>query len=362
MNIRRNKKLSKTRTFQGVHIFASTVRFFRAAPVFALLAFGATGIHAQTSHEIVGHVEGRDFTVENAAGTVAGAGELAGILTSGARLVVRSGQARILLEGGGDVVICGAAELQVLKAQGSLTIALDYGTLRVHVKKSDPVSVFTPLVLATTVSIGEGERDVTVGLEQTGLMCVRAKSGAVRIAQQLSGESLLVPQFGGLTLSGGQLNAVSSLAPGCTCDADSTKLAPWRPSVTQPTVVASAPVSDPSPDLSQHHLIGNPRPQSASPSIVGAPPAVNGPIYTAIMPPFVFNAENPDAPPEPELETIALVRSVRVREDTIIHGTVEPRGNSVNLIASKKSSVSGADHSGVMASIGRFFRKLFGVS
>jgi hypothetical protein len=338
------------------------VRFFRAAPVFALLAFGATGIHAQTSHEIVGRVEGRDFTVENAAGTVAGAGELAGILTSGARLVVRSGQARILLEGGGDVVICGAAELQVLKAQGSLTIALDYGTLRVHVKKSDPVSVFTPLVLATTVSIGEGERDVTVGLEQTGLMCVRAKSGAVRIAQQLSGESLLVPQFGGLTLSGGQLNAVSSLAPGCTCDADSTKLAPWRPSVTQPTVVASAPVSDPSPDLSQHHLIGNPRPQSASPSIVGAPPAVNGPIYTAIMPPFVFNAENPDAPPEPELETIALVRSVRVREDTIIRGTVEPRGNSVNLIASKKSSVSGADHSGVMASIGRFFRKLFGVS
>jgi hypothetical protein len=95
---------------------------------------------------------------------------------------------------------------------------------------------------------------------------------------------------------------------------------------------------------------------------VGAPPSVGEPIYTAIMPPFVFNAENPDPPPEPAMETIALVRSVRVHEDTMIRGTVEPKGNSGVVVASKKPSDKSTEHSGVLASIGRFFRKLFGVS
>jgi hypothetical protein len=201
------------------------VGLFGTIPALALVFFGAVGTRAQTTREFVGRVEGHDFVVENSIGEPVPAGEQANLLSSGNRLVVRSGQARILLEGGGDILICGAAQLDLLKSQGSITIALDHGTLHVHVKKSDPVSVFTPLVLATTVAIGGGERDVTVGLEQSGQMCIRAISGAVRVGQQLSGESLLVPQFGGLTLSGAQINAVSASAPGCTCEADAARLA-----------------------------------------------------------------------------------------------------------------------------------------
>lgn len=326
----------------------------------ALLFCGAAA-RAQTTREFVGRVEGHDFVVQNSLGEPVPPGELAEHLSSGNKLLVRSGQARILLESGGDILICGAAQLEVLKSQGAITIALDRGTIRVHVKKSEPVSVFTPLVLATTIAIGNGERDVTVGLEQSGEMCVRAKSGAVRVGQQLSGENLLVPQFGGLTLSGGQINAVSASAPGCTCEADAAKLAPPRVNVSQSAPGADVAIVDALANFNRPQIAA-PLAQNSSSTNAAAPPAVDESALTVIMPPLVFNASNPDAPPDPTLETIAFVRSVRVREDTTIHGTVEPKGNSGNAPAAKKTSDASADHPGVFARIGGFFRKLFGGS
>jgi hypothetical protein len=328
--------------------FRFAAQFFRTAIAVALMIFIATEIRAQGNRELVGRVEGHDFVVENSIGEPVPAGELAEHLSSGNRLVVRSGQARIILEGGGDILICGAAQLELLKAQGAITIALDHGTLRVHVRKSDPVSVFTPLVLATTVAIGGGERDVTVGLETTGEMCIRAKSGAVRVGQQLSGESLIVPQFGGLTLSGGQINAVSASAAGCTCEADAAKLSPPRVNVTQQIPSSNVAIGDPLPQFSTQQ-IGTPLPQASSTTDVSVPPVVDGSAVTVLMAPLVFNVSTPDEPNEAALETIALARSVRVREDTIIHGTVEPKGIPGSTPAAKKSS-----------GIGGFFRRLFG--
>ena len=322
----------------------------------AFLFCGAAAVRAQTAREFVGRVEGHDFVVQNSLGEPVPPGELAEHLSSGNKLLVRSGQARIMLEGGGDILICGAAQLEVLKSQGAITIALDRGTIRVHVKKSEPVSVFTPLVLATTIAIGNGERDVTVGLEQSGEMCVRAKSGAVRLGQQLSGENLLVPQFGGLTLSGGQVNAVSASAPGCTCEADSAKLAPPRASVIQSTPSANAEVAETFANFNGAQITA-PLAQTSSSANAAAPPNVNESVLTVIMPPLVFNASNPDAPPDPALETVAFVRSVRVREDTTIHGTVEPKGNSAATVATKNTSDASAEHPGVFARIGGFFRK-----
>lgn len=329
-------------------LFGFAAQFLRAAVALALTFSVAAEVRAQGNRELVGRVEGHDFVVENSIGEPVPAGELAEHLSSGNRLVVRSGQARIILEGGGDILICGAAQLELLKAQGAITIALDHGTLRVHVRKSDPVSVFTPLVLATTVAIGGGERDVTVGLEKTGEMCIRAKSGAVRVGQQLSGESLIVPQFGGLTLSGGQINAVSASAPGCTCEADAAKLSPPRVNVTQQIPSSNVAIADPLPQFSTQQ-IGAPLPQASSTAYVGIPPVVDGSAVTVLMPPLVFNVSTADEPAEAALETIALARSVRVREDTIIHGTVEPKGIPGSTPTAKKSS-----------GISGFFRRLFG--
>jgi hypothetical protein len=324
--------------------------FFRTAIALALMISAAAETRAQGNRELVGRVEGHDFVVENSIGEPVPAGELAEHLSSGNKLVVRSGQARIILEGGGDILICGAAQLELLKAQGAITIALDHGTLRVHVKKSDPISVFTPLVLATTVAIGGGERDVTVGLEPTGEMCIRAKSGAVRVGQQLSGESLIVPQFGGLSLSGGQINAVSASAPGCTCEADAIKLTPPRASANQPSARIESYSSLPVPAFATGNQIADPLPQTQASENVVAPSLTQSPAMT-VMTPLVFNASNPDEPADTALESIALARSVRVREDTIIHGTVEPKGIPGSAPAAKKSS-----------GIGGFFRRLFGGS
>ena len=55
-------------------------------------------------------------------------GDAANVIASGSRLIVRSGQARITLNGGGEIIICGAARLQLLKSQDAMTIALDLGT------------------------------------------------------------------------------------------------------------------------------------------------------------------------------------------------------------------------------------------
>ena len=332
-----------------------------AIATLAFLSVVAPALRAQTTHEFVGRVEGRDFVVEDPSGIPVPRGDLSELVSSGNHLIVRSGQARILLESGGDILICGAAQLQVLKSHGAITIALDYGTIRVHEKKTDPISVFTPLVLATTVAVGGGERDATVGLEQSGQMCIRAKSGAVRVGQQLSGENLLVPQFGGLTLSGGQVNAVSSSAPGCTCEADSARLSPARPGVIQPSRETTEAVMA-APDMSHFPQVSSPLRQSLSSASVGAPPEVNERVLSIVMPPLVFNSSNPDPPEEPAVEMIALVRSVRVREDTTMRGTVEPKGNAAIISAEKKTSDSGRDHSGVLARIGGFFRRLFGVS
>ena len=329
-----------------------------AIATFAFLSVLTPAAHGQILGEFVGRVEGHDFVIEDPSGIPVPRGDLSELLSSGNRLVVRSGQARILLDGGGDILICGAAQLQVLKSQGAITIALDYGTLRVHEKKTDPISVFTPLVLATTVAVGGGERDATVGLEQSGQMCIRAKSGAVRVGQQLSGENLLVPQFGGLTLSGGQVNAVSSSAPGCTCEADSAKLAPPRATNTQQASRAAVTNVDPLPHFGTQQIV-TPLPHASSSGNLGAAPEVNAPAFSVIMPPLVFNASSPEPPEEPAIEMVALVRSVRVREDTIIHGTVELKGNSAIAPLEKKTSDSGGDHSGVLARIGGFFRRLF---
>lgn len=329
--------------------------------VLAFLSLAAPTLRAQITGEFVGRVEGYDFVIEDPSGIPVPRGDLSELLSSGNHLIVRSGQARILLDGGGDILICGAAQLQVLKSQGAITIALDFGTIRVHEKKTDPISVFTPLVLATTVAVGGGERDATVGLEQSGQMCIRAKSGAVRVGQQLSGENLLVPQFGGLTLSGGQVNAVSASAPGCTCEADSAKLAPPRPNIIQPSRDTITAV-DVLPDMSHLPQVSSPVRQPPSSANVGAPPEVNERALSIVMPPLVFNASNPDPPEDPAVEMIALVRSVRVRQDATIRGTVEPKGNSVVVPAGKKTSDGGADHPGVFARIGGFFRRLFGGS
>jgi hypothetical protein len=344
----------------------------------AMLLAAPTRVRAQINPEIIGRVEGVDFTIEAPQGMPAAGGDAAGILASGNRLIVRSGNARVSLKSGGEIIICGAARLQLLKSQNALTIALDYGTLRVRVEGAESVAIFTPLVTATPISIGGGVRETAIGLDQKGQMCLRALSGAARISQQLSGESVLVPQYGGLSLSGGQLNPVAAEAPGCTCELDTSKPFLQRPAATHDATKAPAPLATKSPAQvspapaeekppaapKQNAIVAPPvaAPSTGSSDSAGTAPPAAEPIYKVQMPAFTFNASDPGPQPEPSPETMILVRSVHAKEDTIFQGTVEPMGTREASASAVQGTGAETPHSGILARIGGFFRRMFGIS
>src|SRR5207244_7706186 len=54
-----------------------------------------------------------------------------------------------------------------------------------------PLTIYTPLIQAQTVAIGNGPRDALVGFDSSGAMCIRANLGAIRVEQQLTGQSVI---------------------------------------------------------------------------------------------------------------------------------------------------------------------------
>ncbi len=341
----------------GVFARKAHAAWFLAAILICFLA--TPGISAQISPEIVGRIEGQNFTVEPPAGSSPPEGSAGNILVSGSRVNVRGGQARITLEGGGEIVICGAAQLELLKSRGAVTVALDYGILHLTTARAEQVSIITPFVLATPVSVGGGALDFTMGLEQDGRMCLHAARGALRIQQQLGDQSILVPQLGGLTLSGGQVTSFAGEAPGCACKLDVAKLSPKNSIHTQETMGAVVP-SVPRPNAPTP-------PATAQPSTNIAPPAQpqshpDTPIFKVYMPPLAYDANSPDAQTEPSPEMFLLVRSVRVRSETVFTGTILPGGIHEPRAASAEGAVaSSAPRPKIFARIGNFFRRLFGL-
>jgi hypothetical protein len=323
---------------------------------------------AQIPPEIIGRVEGLDFAVELPPGAPPLTGEAANQLTSGSRIVVRSGQARITLLDGGEILICGAARLQLLKSRDMLTIALDYGTVRMHEEGASPLAVYTPQVIATTLAVG-GARDATIGLDQDGRMCIRAALGAVRVQQQFGDQTLLVPQFGALSLSGSQITPVSAFASGCTCNLDAAKLFPPRLDVTV-GAIAQPGSNTTSQTSSAMSMRNSPIPiPNAPPTRTGiganapVPPIVDEPIYKVLMPALRFDASSPEPPSDPSAETILLVRTAVVHGEVVYRGSVAPGKNRITKTLEAQANAGASPQSsqpGVFARIGGFFRRLFG--
>ncbi len=340
-------------------VFARAGRLFCVCFCLCIWTIAARGVSAQWLPEIVGLIDGQNFSVELPTNSALPEGSGANTLPSGSRVIVRTGQARITLTSGGEILICGSAQLELLKSHGAVTIALDYGVLHLAVGRAEQVSVLTPYVLATPVSVGGGALDATIGLEQDGRMCIHAARGALRIQQQLGDQSILVPQLGGLTLSGGQVTSFAGEAPGCACKADVAKLTPKESIRTQETLGAvvphaSQPQSTPLTAATQEANAPNappPLPQNA----------VDIPIFKVLMPPLAYDANAPDAQPEISPQTFLLVRSVRVREETVFTGTILPGGKHDKRATAADANV-GAEvpHPKILARIGNFFRRMFG--
>jgi hypothetical protein len=318
---------------------------------------------SQTPSAAVARVSGADVSVESSRGSAAAASAHDFSLLSGDVIIVHSGEARLMFTAGGEAGICGPAKLTVLESAGAITVALEYG--RAHVKLADsmPVTLYTPFYVVTPMALTEGPREMTLGLETGGKLCVRATQGGIRIEQQLSGQSIIVPQPREIFLSDGGLTPVPGAAGYCSCElaamrdsphpfsavpqvppaaAAKPTPAPVTPASPVPAPPAPAPTpkkpDQPRPSPAPHPSAGIRRefslvasasdvhPIAPAPnSQVPAPPALEYPEWKVIMPALTFDASSPAAPPGPSAATILLIREVQVQPDWVFTGRVAPK-------------------------------------
>lgn len=249
-------------------------------------------------------------------------GQVKTMLRSGSDVHVKTGQARIDLIEGGQIVICGPAHFSLLKAGGAITLALDSGTIHAQIASEVSLNVYTAQIQAHPISIGNGAEDVLVGLDSSGAMCIRAIKGAVRVEQQLTGQTVLVPQTGDVTLTNGQMESLRSSSGHCACELQ-TVLKP----MTTATEVGQLATKD---EIKKKAAEAKPiAPAASAPQEVQPPP--EEPVYQVFMPPLRYDAKaKVQAEYDPNL--VILVRRVRVRPTLIFQGRVE--GNA--LVAEAK--------------------------
>jgi len=258
------------------------------------------------------------------------------MVSSGSEISVKSGQARVDLAEGGAIGICGPAHLSLLKSPGALTVALDYGSLHTQLGLHPELTVYTPLVVARAVDVG-GHRDIVAGLKSTGEMCFGVTRGAVRIEQQLTGQNIIVPQGGEISLADGQVQPLQNDGTKCTCEILAAKdIPPGRTERREVTVSALDYAKDVRPNLPPPRAKRTTDASTANGNGNGdgsgkssGPPAIEEPVYKVYMPPLVFDATSPAPPPLPSAETILLVRTVRVRSNVVFHGRVEPARKTI---------------------------------
>lgn len=278
------------------------------AAALLLLLTAAHSMCAQSVPETVGRIEGADVSVKGQVSLVREGDRSVTVLLSGSEVTVRSGSARIQLAEGGEIDVCGPAQFTLLKSGGSLTLALDSGRVHSRLASGIALTVYMAHVVATPLSVAGGPRDGVVGLEADGSVCALPYRGAVRLEQQLTGQSIVAPESSEVLLPGGQLESLREGRGACRCDAERTQEAVVSsPKVTQAGALpaASAPNG------------GEKKPSSE--------PAREVPTWKVIMPPLTFDANAPSAGVEPRPEMILLVREARVTPAVVFTGSVEPR-------------------------------------
>ena len=172
-----------------------TIRYALAAAFVSVALIGVASVRSDNpTDDAVGSIEGEAIALQGPMTVEVVRGQIKTVLRSGNDIRVKSGQARLDLVEGGQIVICGPAHLSVLKSGGSLTVALDNGIIHAHIERQPALTVYTAQIQARPIAIGDGPQDTLIGFDSPGAMCVRASTGAVRLEQQLTGQSVIVPQ------------------------------------------------------------------------------------------------------------------------------------------------------------------------
>jgi hypothetical protein len=303
-------------TIQRKHVTA-WAKIFAAAllAIIATLSIRDAHISAQDFPVVLGRIEGDDLEVVTKTPSGIETDAAPTVVASGSDVTLRSGHALLLLNAGGEVSICGPAHFKLIKSSGALTLALDYGRVHPSLESADAFTIYTPTIVATPIAIAGGPRDLTVGLEQNGEMCVLTSRGAMRVEPQFSDQSMIVPQGGTVSLAGGQIESLQADASACSCDFPRARMEPSEPA-PPPHSLSARDVGALAPPLPPERKRANNAP----------PPSTSAgePVYTVLMPPLSFDANSPEPPPEPAPETILLVREVRLRPSVEFRGHVNP--------------------------------------
>lgn len=316
------------------------MRMFLQILVMVLALMASASAYAQTP-EVIGRIEGGAFTARGQV-SVAQEGERSvTTLLSGSEVVVTSGHARLTLVDGSEVDICGPAQLSLLKAGGAITLALSHGRVHARISAELPLQIYTAMIVVTPVSVGGQPRDANVGLDAAGELCVYAAHGAIRLEHQFSGQKVLVPQLGEVSVPGGQIENLREAAGACRCDMPVAKRA-------EPQKPAEPAMSERAGEKSEEQK-----------------KTEEGPLFTAVMPPLTFSAESPAPPPLPRPQMIRMTREVRLRP-VVFSGRVErPVRASQRPAEPVAASTSGGTPPetvkvGFGTRIKNFFRRLFG--
>jgi hypothetical protein len=297
----------------------------------------------QPAGDAVGLIEGEDIRVTGPMSVEVVGGQTKTILRSGSDVLVKSGQARISLVEGGQISVCGPAHFSVLKSGGSLTLALESGAIHAMLEREPALTVYTAEIQAQTVAIGDDPREILVGFESPGMMCIRTYRGALRVEQQLSGRSVIVPQGVDVMLANGQIDEMRNGAGQCKCELQIAKIPAAPAGGSDAAASSSEEAADEKPEAREE------------------------PIYTVIMPPLEFDAKA-KVQPEPDMRLMTIVRRVRVRPALVFQGRVEeeatatavatkapPKPPAASAAAKKTTPAEGS----VVDRMRSFFRKLW---
>jgi hypothetical protein len=385
-----------------------------AAIFFAALYLPPSARTDQPSYDTVGAIEGEDVSVQGPLNIEVVHGRTITILRSGSDVHVNSGQARIDLVEGGQIAVCGPAHLSVLKSVNLLTLALDNGIIHAHIEGAQPtLTIYTAQIQAKPIAIGDAPQDTLVGFDQTGAMCIRADSGAVRVEQQLTAQTIVVPQNGEVLITNGQLESLRSGVTHCSCELQLAKTltstppqsevsrlptseemqkanseaakAPAAPAQSEvsrlPTSeeiqkanseAAKAPAAPPQSEVSRLPTSGEMQKANSEAAKAPATPpkpaaAKEGPVYQVFMPPLSYDAGAKVQPDNFDPQLIVLVRRVRVRPTLIFQGSVKDApavAKNTPPAAPEKTPETPAPQNqqaqpSIFARIRAFFRSLF---
>ena len=328
----------------------------RGASLILALVLCGTGARAQ---ETVGRIEGQAFTASGQVRVEQGAERSTTTLLSGSTVVVHEGYARLYLTDGSELDVCGPAKISLLQSGGALTLALESGRVHGRLAPTLPITVYTPLATATPVTFDSAQRDVVVGLDPRGNLCLHAALGAVRLEHQFTGERVLAPQAAELSLAGNGFDSLVASPDMCRCDPPPD---PVLVGVREP------PRKAPETKVAEQRAPEPPVVQATSvPSAerTGATGQRTEPRVIAVMPPLTFDAKNPELPAPTRPEVALIMREVRVEPAAVFSGRVAPRAQAsiVPAAARETAKVEGDANEkkpGFGTRLKNFFARLFG--